>query len=656
MGFGRFTGSLSLSASLATCLIAAACSSSQPGGSTSAQGGNDANPSGGNPSANGGGGSSSNGGSASAAGGSTNPSGGASTQLGGQAGTTLGGNASTSSGGTHQGGAANSAGAQAMGGSATTTADCGAASTGLVTFSVPSGTFQGSINVALATSTSGAEIRYTTDHTPPTASSPVYAGTPIAVSATTELIARVFVQGVGVGEPQAAVYVARDFDQPHDLPVIVLDSYGKAIPAPPPLFGGPPMGMGGSTGAGGAPAAEDAHAAFLSFEPANGTTSLAATPKVATAAAFHVRGQSSASYDKKPYRVELQKVDGSDRDCALLGMPKESDWVLHAPFPDKALIRNAFVYSLGRDIGIPAPRGMFAEVYVNSANRPLSSSDYLGVYLLVENIKNQKDRLNLHQLKPTDTTLPAISGGYIFQFQWQVMDIEQQLKCPSEQANCWNWIEVNDPKPWVQQQNDFLTQYVNSFVTALHSANPSDESTGYPAFIDVTSFANQIIIHELTRNFDAYVRSQYFAKDRDGKIFAGPLWDYDLIAGVGSTSTYSNMSQMGWQYESNAARINTTADWFPRLLADAAFKTKLVARWKELRQTELSDAQLGARIVRLTAGLENAAQRNFRKWNNLASQRVAFFDTPTADSWQGQVTAMRDWLIGRAAWLDKQWQ
>ncbi len=47
-------------------------------------------------------------------------------------------------------------------------------------------------------------------------------------------------------------------------------------------------------------------------------------------------------------------------------MPAESDWVLHSPYPDKALIRNAFTYSLGRDIGMAAPRGVLVEVYVNT--------------------------------------------------------------------------------------------------------------------------------------------------------------------------------------------------------------------------------------------------------------------------------------------------
>jgi hypothetical protein len=506
------------------------------------------------------------------------------------------------------------------------------------------------LTVELSTTAGGAEIRYTTDHTKPTASSLLYSN-PISVSSTTEIIAQAFVQGIAMGQPETALYIARDFDRAHDLPIIVLDSYGKALPMPT-MIGGPPGG-----GSGGSPGAdENVHAAFLSIEPSNGTASLSSTPKVASAAGFHIRGQSSASYDKKPYRVELRKPDDSDRNCELLGMPRESDWVLHSPFPDKALIRNAFVYSLGRDIGLAAPRGKFAEVYVNTANRALSASDYMGVYLLVEKIKNQKDRLNLQQLKESDTTLPAIGGGYIFQFQWQVTDIEQQLKCPSGQSNCWNWIEVNDPKPWVPQQTDYLTQYLVSFVNALHSANPSDPSTGYPAFLDTKSTADQIIVHELTRNLDAYVRSQYFYKDRETKLFAGPLWDYDLIAGVGSSSTYATMAQTGWQYESNATRINATADWFPRLLADPAFKATLVARWKELRQGQLSDSQIAARIATLTSGLANAAQRNFEKWPNLATKRVAFFDTPTANSWEGQVTAMRDWLTGRAAWLDQEWQ
>jgi hypothetical protein len=551
-------------------------------------------------------------------------------------------------GGTASGGTAIATGGTGAGSGGTAslaTNDCPPAPRGSIIFSVPSGTFQGSISVALSSNEAGAEIRYTTDRSAPTVSSTLYARTPVAISNTTELMAQAFVQGAAVGKPGVGVYIARSFDQIHDLPVIVLDSFGTPLPAQ--TTGRPSAGTTNK---------DYINAALLTFELSGGTTSLAAAPAVSTPAAFHIRGQSSASYDKKPFRVELHQVDGTDRNCPMLGMPRESDWVLHAPFPDKALIRNAFVYSLGKELGLAAPRAVLAEVYVNTAGRPLQSSDYQGVYLLVETIKNQKDRLNLQQLKETDTALPAIGGGYIFKFEWQVTDIEQKLVCPSGQQNCWDWLEVDDPKPWNQPQQDYLKQYLQQFVTALHSAAPTDASTGYPAFIDQVSFVNQVILHELTRNLDAYSRSQFFYKDRDGKIFAGPLWDYDLTAGVGSMASYPNLSLSGWQYESNASRLKVTADWFPVLLANPTFKAALIARWKELRAGLLSDTEVGARITRLSTGLANGAQRNFQKWNNLTTARIGFFDTPTAATWEGQVTAMHDWLIGRMAWLDMNWK
>jgi hypothetical protein len=539
-------------------------------------------------------------------------------------------------GGAGLGGVSGATGGAAAGGPPVSDA-CAATPTGDVTFSVPSGTFEGSLGVELSTQLAGAEIRYTTDHTVPTASSTLYAGTPLAISSTTRLMAQAFVQGVASGSAQTAVYIARAFEQMHDLPIIVLDTYGTPVPG---------QDSGNATD-------EYIDTAVLAFEPNGGMTSLAATPQVATAAGIHIRGQSSANYAKKPYRLELHDADGSDRDCPMLGMPSESDWVLHSPFPDKALIRNAFVYSLGRAIGMAAPRAMFAEVYLNTALRPVQASDYMGVYLLVEKIKNQKDRLNLQQLEPEDTALPAIAGGYIFKFEWRVMDIAQELACPSGQQNCWDYLEVYDPQPWNVQQQDYLTQHLQSFVTALHSATPSDEATGYPALLDVRSFATQVIIHELTRNLDAYTRSQYFFKDREGKINAGPLWDYDLTAGVGRQA--SGLAIEGWQHESMASRFTITADWFPQLIADPAFNTAVVARWKELRLAELSDAQVTARIADLTAGLAAGAARNFGKWDILTTASVGSFDTPTAATWDGQVTAMRDWLLARMAWLDTVW-
>lgn len=523
---------------------------------------------------------------------------------------------------------------------------CAPGATGLVTFSPPSGTFENSVSVELEAATdSSAEIRYTLDHTPPNAASPLYTA-PLSFDETTDLRVQLFTDGEPTGPPQTAVYIARSFDQPHDLPVLVLDSYGRAVPGAEPDF----------EPTDGSFSREFMSAAVMSFEPEDGVTSFSGPPVVASGVGVHVRGQSSVRFNKKPYRVELRDATDADRDCPMFGMPPESDWVLNPPFPDKALIRNAFVYSLGPDMGLAAPRARLVEVYVNSEPRALASSDYQGVYLFVETIKNQKHRLNLEQLGASDTTLPDIQGGYIFKFEWgQHENIEQLLPCPEQAVSCWDWLEVADPKPWNQEQQAYLASHLAELTAAFHASDPADPTQGYPAFIDTDSFVNHVIVHELTRNADSYVRSQHFHKDRDTKVSAGPLWDFDLIAGVGSSQgSYQNVALEGWQYENFESRWET-ADWFEVLVNDPTFQVALAARWRELRQGVLADAEIVARIRMLTQGLASAAQRNFDKWPILTTELIEQFETPTADTWESQVEVMQEWLLGRAAWLDTQW-
>lgn len=153
-----------------------------------------------------------------------------------------------------------------------------------IAVSPPSGTFEGSVSVTLEGSRVASEIRYTIDGTPVLASSPLYDGAPLVFSETTELRAQVFVEGNPVGEEAMAWYIARDFDVSVDLPIMVLDSYG----AP-------------------APDREYIDAAFMIFETPG--TSISGAPTVASRAGFHLRGQSTAMFEKPPYRVELR--DGS---------------------------------------------------------------------------------------------------------------------------------------------------------------------------------------------------------------------------------------------------------------------------------------------------------------------------------------------------------
>ncbi|KGM13367.1 CotH kinase family protein [Cellulomonas bogoriensis] len=496
---------------------------------------------------------------------------------------------------------------------------------GDIAFSEPAGTFQGQISVTLSTDVPGAQIRYTTDGSPPTAGSPVHDG-PIQLSRSTEIRAQAFVGGDPAGAPGSSQYVATDVTTAHDLPVLVLDNYGAGD-------------------------ARDDYmdVAVVELQPGNGTTTLSDEATLATRAGFRLRGNSSRLFDKIPYRLELWDNEDEGTNLPFLGMPADDDWVLRGPFSDKALIRDALVYDLGRELGVAAPRYEFVEVYVNTDAQPVSSSDYQGVYMVVETIKDNSRRLNLDRLREHHTSLPELTGGYIVNFEWQAAE-QPLLRCTGS-PNCWRDLELRRPNNPQPEQLQWISEHLSEFQQVLDGPRWNDPGEGYPAWIDVDSFVNHMIIDELSRDMDAYVRSAYFHKDRGGKITAGPLWDYDLTFGVGGY--FGNQQTSGWQHQQVRQRQPVANNWYPRLVTDPAFENRLKVRWQELRRGELSDARLTARVQELSGPLADAAARNYQRYpTTLRSRMVGPFITTTTPTWQGQVEDLRSWMLERARWLD----
>jgi hypothetical protein len=537
------------------------------------------------------------------------------------------------------------AGSSGSDGSGGKPADPPATLIGAVTFSTPSQTFRDSIMVGMTTAVGGAEIRFTTDGSLPTSASTLYAGTPVAITATTQLRAAPFAGGVEAGAVSTAIYIARSFDFTSDLPIVVVDGYGGGKPEDKEVY---------------------LDAAVMLFDVAGGMASIAALPTVATRAGYHVRGQSSANFPQTPYKLELWDNAGADADYPVLGMPSDSDWALIPPYYDRALVRNPFVYTLGKEMGLEAPRTAYAEVYLNYEARPLADTDYQGIYWISETIKNAEVRTNLKQLDEMDTTEPDISGGYIFKFDQAAAEMPE-LTCTGADpisggfgmqggggGTCWVDLEVIDPDPLNVQSQDWLTAYIQQFHDSLHAMPIGD----YTAYIDVPSFVDYLIINELTRNVDAYVRSAYYHKQRSdpldpavGKLKAGPLWDYNFSLAVGGSGTIDPAG--GWQFE-GTRNVN---NWYPKLAADPAFMALVKTRWAELRQNLFSDASLDARITMLAAPLTNAVVRDFAKWPvDGIYEDGGFVRGPTAPTWAEQIQALRTYVTARTAWMDTQLQ
>jgi hypothetical protein len=335
-------------------------------------------------------------------------------------------------------------------------------------------------------------------------------------------------------------------------------------------------------------------------------------------------------------------------------------------------------------MGRQAPRLQFAEVYVATGDAPIASSDYQGIYWVTETLKINGHRVNLAKLDASDTDPPDVTGGHIVEFNWKAIDATKpQVTCtPPDGApssyTCFSACEVTDPSPLpAAQQLAYITQYIQSFHDTLFSSPLGD----YGQYIDVGSFADDLIINELARNIDAYRRSSYYFKDRNGLLNGGPYWDYNFALGIGTATSISptpvarsgGTSDPGWEYQINGtSRQGNVNSWFPILMTDPAFTDQVTARWSALRADLLSPAALEARLQALAAQLPpEALARDAARWPVSAvygtqtgmTGSIAWVKSPgaipiygpAASAWNDQVQALHDFLLARAAWIDGQW-
>lgn len=145
-----------------------------------------------------------------------------------------------------------------------------------------------------------------------------------------------------------------------------------------------------------------------------GRTSLSGVSNYEGLGLINIRGRASLRYPKRSFTLKCIDEEGDDRAVSLLGLPKDEDYVLYAPYPDKTLMRDVLAYELGAGTGRWAPRTRFLEVFLTDGKGKLSREDYVGVYVLEERIKRHASRMDIRKLSPADADEPAVTGGYIF--------------------------------------------------------------------------------------------------------------------------------------------------------------------------------------------------------------------------------------------------
>ena len=370
------------------------------------------------------------------------------------------------------------------------------------------------------------------------------------------------------------------------------------------------------------------------------------------------RGSTSQQlFPKKPYGFELW-VDSTEksRKVALLGMPEESDWVLNATYNDKTLMRDVLSYDLANRMGRYATRSRYVEMMVNDK--------YEGLYILMEKVKRDKNRVDISSLKVTDNTGDDVTGGYLLKID----------KTEGSKSKLWNTtlsvngvsytvpIQIEYPKitDITDAQFTYIKNYVTEFETSLKSSDYLTPKARWREMIDIDSFVDYFLITEFTKNVDGYRLSTYFYKDKDskgGKLKMGPAWDYNLA--FGNADYLDGYKSTGWQYKVNDLAIPAkdtyflSPTWWERLSADSTFRYKAAKRWEVLRKTALNPDRINTWMDSTATVLQDARIRNNNRWTGVLGVKI-WPNYYVGATYENETTWMKDWIRQRTAWLDSQ--
>ena len=355
------------------------------------------------------------------------------------------------------------------------------------------------------------------------------------------------------------------------------------------------------------------------------------------------RGNSSQEQEKPPYRFETIDDNGENNNVKLLGLPEENDWILYAPWSDKSLIRNVLIYSLSNDMGRYAPRSEFVELYLNN--------EYRGVYVLMEKIKRDKNRVAISSLDPNSNFGDNLTGGYILKFDW--------AETGDNNGGFFSLIDgmrynYHYPKPdeISSEQESYIQSYINSYENIMNS-NKYNSEQGYSKFIDIGSFVDFIILQEISRNVDAYGLSTYIYKDKESinnMLTAGPIWDFNH--GFGNCDYYKAWETDGWNISYTYEDMDQRAFWWLKLWNDDNFKEMVKDRYKVLRKSILSTTNINTKVDQYVSELGNSVNKNFTKWPILGE--YIWPNKEVFDTYQEEIIYLKSWINNRLTWMDSE--
>ncbi len=326
------------------------------------------------------------------------------------------------------------------------------------------------------------------------------------------------------------------------------------------------------------------------------------------------RGNSTWKFPKKPYNIKLEKKQ------SLFGMPAHKKWVLLANYSDKSLVRTEFAMGLG------------AEVFNNMAWTPKLQSvilylndSYDGIYQIVEKIEIDKNRLDI------DITSPNSKDFLLEQDQ---RDKENEYKFTTTKGLRLSWEKttsnladidkINQIKNTIQGIEDLIFSY--------------ERFSEIESLIDIPSLIDWYFVNELTKNVDAKEYSSIFMYFKNGKLYMGPIWDFDLSSGNVNYYSCDDPTKFYVRYHT----------WISRLFRDPLFVNMVKTRWGERKNKAWDQIQ---KIQNYAESLNGTQVKNFERWPILG--KYIWPNRIWPETYEEEIQELIIWLETRYLWMNE---
>ena len=390
-----------------------------------------------------------------------------------------------------------------------------------------------------------------------------------------------------------------------------------------------------------------------------------------------VRGNVTQQMPKKPFAVKLDKKHG------MLGMPAHKRWVLLANWKDRTLMRNAVAFGIA-DVfqntlsgGMEwNPSGQFVELVYNGV--------HVGTYYLCEQIKIDGNRLDINE--PLDEEDNPYTGdpevfGYL-------------MESDDGYDEAWQFTTANYvPFLLKDDANADMLTYAQNFVRGIEDQLYNGSYSAAYEKMDLASFVDFWLIQELMMNSETSHPKSCYSYINNGKMYAGPLWDFDWntlpVSSSYSENGYSFSKSMledavastGWfssykcyhKKSGYPSAPNNEGDktylWYPMLVKDATFKALAAERWNAVKGAV--QAYVDTQIPIMEAQIAVSEAENNKMWpvdsgsSAWGSKRYSTYGIgggfcgDEAKSFSGAVDAMQSTLSSRISGMsyvsDQKW-